>query len=176
MRFDKLTVIWAGAVLAVTSGFLLLVTRPQAGRLCGLTGQIRTKQMEQVLGRHELETIETLEREVDELTARSADFEARIPQQEMLGAFLEDLARCAEARTLRPDSIKPGKPVPSSEVVALPIAFAVRGPFPAVCALIADIERMPRLTQIERFETRIDEEDPGRVWAEVSLRIFFRTS
>ena len=176
MRFDKTMVIWAAAVVVVTAGFLLLVTRPQVNRLRELADQNRTARAAQALGRHDLQAIEKLQREVDELTARATDFDAQIPRQKTLAPFLEDLARFAEARKLRLARIEPGEPVRSSEVVALPIALSVHGPFPVVYGLIQDIERMPRLTQIDRFETESDEENSGSVSAKVSLRIFFQTS
>ncbi len=176
MRLDKITIVWTVVVLAVTAGFLSLVTRPQLKRLSELGDQIQAKRTEQALGRQDVKAIEAMQQEADELMASATDFDGRIPKQESLGVFLEDLARLTEAHKLRPETIEPGKPVRSSKVVALPITFRIRGPFPAIHGLIQDIERMPRLTQVERFETETDPETPEIASAEVSLRIFFQAS
>jgi len=176
MKSDKTTVIWAGAVVVATAGFLLLVTRPQVGRLRGLADQSRSAQAAQAMSRHDLRAIEELQQEVEELTARAANFDAQIPRHKTAAPFLGDLARFAEARKLRLARIEPGEPVRSAEIVALPIALRVRGPFPVVYGLIQDIERMTRLTRIDRFETEADDENSGSVSASVSLRIFFRAS
>ena len=115
-----------------------------------------------------------LQHEVDSLTAHIADFDQRIPEQEMLGPFLEALARSAEEHKLRPDAIEPGAPIRCPGVVGLPIVFKVHGPFKDVYALVKDIEHTPRLTQVERFEAKSTDDKPGTVSAELHLRIFSR--
>jgi len=174
IRVDKTTVIWTGAVLAVTAGFLTLVTRPQMRRLAEVERQIRADRSAVEEQQQRAQLAKELEGEVAQASAQVADLETRLPQQEMLGTFLEQLARFTEAHKLRPDEIQPGQPVRSAKAVALPIVFRVRGPFPAIYGLMQDIERLPRLTQIESFEAKTVPDDPGTAQAEVSLKIFFQ--
>ena len=44
-----------------------------------------------------------------------------------------------------------------------------------VFALLRDLERMPRLAQIERFKTQTLEDKPGMVAAEIRLNVFYRS-
>ena len=176
VRWDTLSVAWAAGVLLVTAGFLAFATWPQIKQLSELSDQIEAEHVEQVSGQRDMNAIGELQREVDSLGAQASDLEARIPAREMLSVFVEDLARCTKDRNLRSDSIEPGIPVRSSKITALPITFRVLGPFETVYGLIHDIEQMPRLTQIEHFETEADPENPGNESAEVGLRIFFQAS
>ena len=176
VRFDKLTVIWTGAIIAITAGFLLLVTRTQINRLGELADEIQAERTAQVSDRQDVHVIEGLQREVDELTARCADLDKQIPKRDMFSTFMEDLARFTNARNLRSEGIQPGQPVRSAKIVAQPIEFSVRGPFQEVYGLIQDIERMPRLTQIENLKTEIDQDSLEDVCAKVSMKIFFQAS
>ncbi len=186
MRFDKQTIVWTGAIVAVVIGFFLVVTRPQLRRIRELTATMETERAEFNARRQGQEFLPALQQSVNALSVKVADFDAKIPQQESLGHFLESLARSAQAHHLRPDAIEPGAAIrggaglspagSAAEVAALPIALRVRGPFRDVYGLIQDIEQMPRLTQVERFKVEAVEDKPGSVSVEMHLRIFFRAA
>jgi len=176
MQFDRQAVLWTTAIIVVTGCFLLLVTRPQFERMGRLTALLASERVCRAGNANVEESLAKLRREVNSLAAETADFDRRIPDQEKLGSFLEDLTRLARGRDLIPETVEPGAPVRWSGLVARPVAFKVRGPLAAVCALVGDLERMPRLTRIERFEARLDRDVPGRVSAALDLRLFSRAS
>jgi Tfp pilus assembly protein PilO len=175
MKLDKESLLWTGLILAGTCGFLALVTRPQAAKLQRASTRLTREKADREASPAMLEAIDRLEGEVKTLSTETASFDAQLPTRDDLGAFLESLARRAEARGLRPQAVEPGKPVRSGGLAALPIGFTVQGSFASVHALIQDIEQMPRLTRVDRFEARMDEEQPESVVAEVDLRIFRRS-
>ena len=176
MKVNRHTIVWTGAVAVVTAGFLGGVTWPQLRRGKALTDQIAILSGQQPGSSHYMEAIAKAERELERIGKETADFNQRVPQDKSLGAFLEELARCADACRLQPDEIQPGEPVQTAEVFSLPIEFSVRGPFPAVYKLMQSIEQMPRLTCVDRFEVLTDGDDPAHVSAQVSLRIFYLVS
>jgi Tfp pilus assembly protein PilO len=120
--------------------------------------------------------MEALQQELETQWARAADFDVQIPPTDELSSFMQELARRLDAHGLHPDSIRPGKPVASDQIVALPIAFTVQGPFPALYDMMYEIESMTRLTQVEHFMTEVDDGPTGSATASIRLRVFFQTS
>lgn len=174
MRLRGQELIWTVGIAAVTVAYLSLVTRPQVWELSDLSRQIAAARGEQNQDHLEEQALDELTREIDRLSARAAQYSVMVPREEMLGTFLEELARITQDNQLRTEHIEPGKPVRSQQVVALPIALGVRGPFPAVFGMIRDIERMDRLTQVEMLQTSTTPESPGTTLAELRLKVFFQ--
>lgn len=164
---------WTLAVGAAVTAYLLLAALPQAGRMKALSRGVSRQQAELAARAESLDALARANREVGALAERVADFNVRIPEQPLLGSFLEELARVAQDHKLQSDAIQPGEPVRSHEVVALPITLKVRGPFSAVHDLVRDIEQMPRLTRFEQFKVSADTERPGTVKADLSLKVFY---
>lgn len=174
-RCEWRSLVWAGGILAASTGFFMLMTRPQMARARELS-QTLQEQHAQLANRAQLaEALVQSEAEIAALAARLGDIDERIPAQPLLGGFLEDLARMVQKRELEADTIQPGQPMHLARVDALPIAIQVRGPFTNIHALLQDIENMPRLTRIDFFKVTTDDEHPGIVHAELKLRIFYRS-
>ncbi|GMV98724.1 MAG: type 4a pilus biogenesis protein PilO [Phycisphaerae bacterium] len=172
-RWDRHSLIWAAGILAVSAGYLLLVERPRIQRMGRLNEEVAQRTGDLATRAQSLETLARTGREVASLAARVADFDDRIPSQPRVGPLLEDLARVAEKRRLASDAIQPGEPVRTSEVVALPIAMKVRGPFAAVHGFVSDVEAMHRLIRFERFSVSVDDEHPGLVKADLGMKVFY---
>lgn len=176
LGFDKPSVVWVGVVAAAAAAFVFFVSRPRMQQLHELKKQIEIEHEEWAADSGAVQSVAEAQRRLQTLQQRTAAFDQHVPDQELLGSFLQELARAAESRELRPDAIEPGKPIRSAEVVALPIAFKVKGSFPAVFALVQDIERMSRLVRFDRLTAKAEPTRPGTVVAEMSVRIFFRAS
>jgi Tfp pilus assembly protein PilO len=139
-------------------------------------GQISTEQCDLQAADETSLRINVLEQEVARLQDTTAAFNDQIPVGENLGTFLQDLGRIAEHRQVRLEQIEPGNAVPSDRVFALPVTFKVHGSFKRVFDLIQDIEKMPRLTLIERLETHADRDVSGEVTAQLKLRVYYRAA
>ena len=161
---------------AVTAGFLFLATGAQIERISDLKDQIADEREELTASQKSPQSIARLQGEVRVLTVATANFEEQIPKKPDVGTLLQKLAWFTQSRNLRPESIKPGEPAAYAEVTALPILMRVRGPFPAIFALVKEIEQMPRLTQVERFVVTKDENEEAAVSAELAFKVFFRAS
>jgi len=176
MKLDKHVITWMAGIVLATVAFLSLVTGPQMGRVRTVMARIDSEQRDHQVADETSQRIKQLEQEVDRLQELTFAFNDQIPVGENLGAFLQDLGRFAERRRVRLEEIQPGDPLRSDKVIALPITFNVHGPFKQVFDLIQDVERMPRLTLVERLETSSDAESPGTVTAQLRLRVYFRAS
>jgi len=176
MRLDKQTVVWTLGISSVTTVFLLAVTRGQFQRLDDMRTLIKSEQTELVVGRSSPQAIAHLKQEVEQLARHVGDYDATIPPHAELGSFLEELARFAHTRNVVQDMIEPGIPRQTDGIVALPITLRLRGPFASVYGFIQDIERMKRITQVERFASTVNGEALGEVNADLQLQIFYRAS
>ena len=161
---------------AVAAGFLFLATGTQIQQMSDLKAKIADEREELTISQTSPQSIARLQAEVRQLMEATANFQDRIPNESDLGNLLQKLTGFAQSRNLRPESIKPGEPVAFSEVTSLPILMRVRGPFPAIFALVKDIEQMPRLTQVESLVVTTNENEEATVSAELAFKVFFRAS
>ncbi len=175
LSWDTRSLVWSAAILAGSAGFFVLVARPQAARARELRQTVENERASMAARYQSLQAISALEKQVADISARTADFEQRLPDQNRLGNFLEDLARVAQKHNLYSDAIQPGEAVRMADAYALPITVKVRGSFSGVHGLLRDIEQMPRLTRIDQFSSIADEEHPGQVTVEMILKVFYRT-
>ena len=176
MKLDKHVVTWMTGIVLATVAFLSFATVPQMSRIRTVMARINSEEHDHQVADETSRRIEALEHEVARLQERTAAFNDQIPVAENLGLFLQDLGRFAEQRRVQLGEIEPGDPLRSDKVIALPITFNVHGSFKQVFNWIQDVERMPRLTLVERLETRTDDQTPGTVTAQLRLRVYFRTS
>jgi len=175
-NLDKRSILWTLGMTAATAGFLVLATGAQLQRMSDLKAQIADEQNALDINRKSPESISSLQKEVRELAKTAANYDERIPIESDLGAILQKLAWFAQSRNLRLESVKPGEPVAYSDVTALPILMRVRGPFPAIFAMVKDIEQMPRLTQVERLVVTTNQSEEAAVSAELAFKVFSRAS
>jgi len=176
LNFDKRSILWAAGMSAITVAFLVLATGAQIQRINDLQSQIVDEREELTINQNSPESIASLQNEVRQLLKTTANYEERVPVESDLGALLQKLAWFAQSRNLRLESVKPGDPATFSEVTALPIRMQVRGPFPAVYAMVKDIEQMTRLTQVDRLEVTKETDEAGIVTAEFTFKVFSRAS
>lgn len=167
---------WTLGIATATSAFLLLISRPQLGKANEVKKSLREEREQFSEGRMDLEELPRLEGEVNKLRQRVGHFELQVPVQDQLGSYLESLAGVAQAHQLRPEAIEPGTPIHSRDLFAVPIVVKVHGPFRDVYGMLKDVVALPRLTQVQRFESKLTPEHPGEVQAELQLRVFYRAS
>ena len=165
--------LWSGAILAASAAFGFFVTWPQMVKVRALAARVQSEKAELASRYQSLEVIAQAQKSTAALTARVADFDQRIPAESKVGDFLEELARLVQNRDLRPETVQPGEPIRSPEVIALPIAIKVHGSFSGIHGLLQDIEHLPRLTRFDQFNVILDPEHPGDVTADMNLKIFF---
>lgn len=174
MRLDKNMMAWTAGVVVISAVYLGLVTRSQMQRLSVAVAEVREEQAAAAGSGQIHDETRILQAQVDELAARLSRVGAQVPDDEQLGTLLEALSRHAQRLGLRADQVQPGKPIRSKRVVALPLSFTLHGPFQAMFELLKDIERLDRLTLIERFEARMTPESAGDVTAEVNLKVYYK--
>ena len=176
LHWNRNAVIWTTGIVAASAAGFGLMVRPQMQRLARLSDEVQQEQ-QAVQGADAIHAeMSRLKAEVEALNGRTSSFDKLVPEGERLGAFLEELARCAQNRQLKAEEIQPGKAVRSARITALPIACTLRGSFQGVFGLIKDLERMERLTLIDRLETKAQPGDSGEVVAQLNLRVYFRAS
>ena len=73
MRFDKQTIVWTIAIIALTACSLVVIGGPQFKRIKELTAMLKSEQAEQVLSQSSEQEIVQLRKEVEALSAQTAD-------------------------------------------------------------------------------------------------------
>ncbi|HOW72254.1 MAG TPA: type 4a pilus biogenesis protein PilO [Phycisphaerae bacterium] len=182
LLIDRRSVLWAAGIVVATAAFLGTVTAGQIRQMAALKAVIEARQNNLTAGTCDSRAIAQLQQTLDQLALDNPALEEEIPREANLDRLLQTLERFADTRGLRPDLIQPGEPLVFPEATALPITMRVRGRFPAVFALVKDIQSMSRLTRFERFSanrlpppTKEAEASPSAemVTAELKFRVFY---
>lgn len=173
---DRRSTLFAAAIVLAVVGFISLVTGPQFRRIAAVKAQTRAERFELATGETSQEALAALRKQVDALEAESRRCATAVGGEEALGAFLQEIGRAAERQRLAPDLIQPGRPTRDEKLVMLPVTLKVRGMFTDIFGLIQAIEQLPRLTRFDRVSIQTDPERATTVIAEISLRVYFRTT
>jgi type IV pilus assembly protein PilO len=162
---------------------LLLLAMPVAS--CFFVFQPRTRQMheaqdEMVKKRLKLRELRAATRrfedlgvQIEKLTAAIEMFEQKLPARREEQVVLQQVWELAARNDLVPQSIRPGKPVPSAHYAELPISLAIKGNFDGFYRFMLDLEKLSRITRMPRLEFVQLPQTQGDVAVLMTLSVFF---
>jgi Tfp pilus assembly protein PilO len=116
-----------------------------------------------------------VEREIEHLRQRVERFDKKLPKQQDLAQFMNDVTRISQDASLRKLSWHlDSKPKKSDQFTELPIQFTFEGDFQTgVVQFLQGTEDMPRLTRVRKLDIKSSDLHDGQVKAEVTMNIYF---
>ena len=105
-----------------------------------------------------------------------SNFDRRLPRQKELGGFLREISGHLADEKLSNQLFEPGKPSREELYHTLPIIMRFKGSYLSLGALLQRIEKMQRLTCVQKL--KIDAPAGGRdeMDIELKLNIYFTES
>ena len=98
---------------------------------------------------------------LQELLARVDDVNRRIPDEPREGEFLADLSRLAQRHGFAIEDFRRGATQSTDTHSVVSVTVTGRAPHAALCSLIEQVARMPRLVELRSLEVEQDDRDAG---------------
>jgi len=172
-RYDLIMLALLGAIL---TGATVFVYIPQGRQLHRLESQITTEQRNHDEKWQQASVVPNLIRYVNSMKSRYHDFDRRLPKQKELAGFLREISRNLADDKLADQLIEPGKPSRQELFHTLPIIVKFKGSYLALGALLERINKMERLTRVQKLTMVPNRREPGILDVEMQLNIYFTKS
>ncbi len=157
--FRRTYAVLLGAV-AVAGVFAFGAYRPNAARLHATEAAIRDLHDELAVRTQHLERAVELYGAVDMARRQAPAWDEALPDEPRIGALLETIDHLAGDAGLKEAHVLPAKPVRVGKIGILPVAIDFRGSFESIYAFVRQVETLPRIARVERFEiARTDSAD-----------------
>ncbi|MFA6133708.1 MAG: type 4a pilus biogenesis protein PilO [Phycisphaerae bacterium] len=163
----------AGSVAVVS---LLAVYRPQNAKLEGLRTEIATKRLALDADRNKAAVVPDLMRRVQSLKNRYKDFDRKLPKSKELGGFLQEISGIQRESALSDGLMETGSPTSEDLFNTMPIQMKFKGSYLALASFLKNIERMQRLTRVQRLMILTPREDNKPMEFELFMNIYFTKS
>jgi len=161
------------AILAGLAGCAIgLVYLPQKRRLKQIQTDIAAQKAHLELEGAKAKVVPGMIRRAEQMKARYRDFDQKLPKSRELFGFLKEIGQNLAEANLSSQSIEPGTPVREELFHTLPIIMKFRGQYPELTRFLSDIDKMERLTRVQKLAIQCDgkDKDLGIV---VHMNIYF---
>lgn len=166
---------WLYAVAALfCADFVIYGYMPSHRRLQSLqaTGMQQRRMIETAAAQgKELPALRTRLKNVEQIVEH---YDAYVPQEVSLGAFLQDIARIMTEHHLTDQVVVPGREMESDAVRCIPVHVNCKGSLRDVFGFFHDFQAMSRLVRMEKVMLQNDHEFMGRVGMDADAVIFYR--
>jgi Tfp pilus assembly protein PilO len=144
----------SGILVVMILAFILAIYVPHSREMGTLAKEIASHKQDLRTDAKLASVVPALIKRVDELSAKYKHFNRRLPEHVDVGAFFREMsANVAEERLPKPD-MQVRSPVNEGLYQTLPIQIKMRGNYLALGNLLKRLDRMERLTLVERLELK----------------------
>jgi Tfp pilus assembly protein PilO len=161
----------AGAIVCVFVLFWYLPLRKKMKT-------VRQAKAEQILtiarGMADAGQLDVLKEQVQKLQTELQDYEANIPDQRDLGAFLGRIADLMNEHSLREQVIEPGQEVVADKFNCIPVSMRCKGRLTQIFNFYGRLQALDRLVRIEQVKLSNETAYNGQVSMETKAVIYYR--
>jgi len=164
------------AMLGLLGGLVYLCwIRPENATLDAAHARIALAESELEQDQDRAKNLPRVEMEIQHLRQRVERFDKKLPRQQDLAQFIDDVTRISQDASLKKlEWHLDSKPRQSDHFTELPILFSFEGDFQSgVLQFLRGTEDMQRLTRVRKLELRAGDAHDGQVKAEVTMNIYF---
>ena len=117
-----------------------------------------------------------LEEQARDLSESIGDYEAKIPLERELGAFLGRITDLMNEHNLKEQVVTPGGEVKSGELNCIPVDIQCRGNLAEMFEFFKGLQSLERLVRIEQIKLSNDADFSGEVRLETRAVIYYQTA
>jgi Tfp pilus assembly protein PilO len=163
------------ALLLLGGGMYAMWIHPANAQLEAANLRIAASQSELREDQTRAKNLPLVEMEIARLRQRVERFDKKLPRQQDLAQFMNDVTRISQDASLRKLSWHlDSKPKKSDQFTELPIQFTFEGDFQSgVVQFLQGTEDMQRLTRIRKLDLKASDSHDGQVKAEITMNIYF---
>lgn len=175
MRFGIRELVFVALMIGLAAASYLFVFKPDAEKRAAMQANIAARKKAMTDVRAATAGITDMARKMDELEQAIKFFESKLPQQKDLDKIVKDVWKTADKHSLQTRVIKTRKAEKSAGCTEQPIELGLSGDFKGFYAFLLDLEKLPRLTQLNQMKLDKIMNRDGEMQANLTLSIFFET-
>jgi Tfp pilus assembly protein PilO len=161
----------AGAILCV---FVLFWYLPLRERTKAVKQTKATQTLAIAKGTADSKQLPLLREQLLKLQAELGDYEANIPEQRALGAFLHKIADLMNEHNLKEQVIAPGEEVEADKFNCIPLSMQCRGKLAQLSEFYRRLQALDRLVRIEQVKLSNDSSYNGELSMATEAVVYYR--
>jgi len=161
------------AAVALVGGFVVFRYMPLHARIKDIKEAKAVELLAVSKGLAQSKQLPVLEEQLELLAESVGDYEAKIPRDRELGAFLQTIAELMKQHNLREQVIAPGEQIPAGKLRCIPVEMRCRGTLGELYAFFKGLRGLERLIRIERLRLTNDAAFSGEVTMETRAVIYY---
>ena len=173
MKFGFRELLLIVLLLAIPVGAYIWVFKPADQNMKKQQAAIQNKKQKLENLQNAMSGIKDLDSEVQKLAQAVNFFEGKLPRRHEIHKILEQVTKIADNHQLDTHLFKTLKVKPFASYCEQPIEMEVYGDFDAYYQFLLDVEKLPRITKINKLEIEKDLDNEGAMKAAFTLSIFF---
>ena len=166
-----------GVLVAMISAAAVIGYMPQTDRLERIRTDIATGKLALEADAAQAAVVPEMIRQIETMKRRYTGFDRRMPKRKELAGFLKEISGVLAAERLTILNTEPRSPKREKLFHTLPISMKLQGPYLSLANLLDQIDKMERLTRIQRLSVSKDAKNTGQdLNIELQMNIYFTES
>lgn len=161
--------------VVVFGGFFLFRFLPLHKRIKAVKQNRTSQNMTIAKGISDSEQLPLFTDQLLKLKAELTNFEANIPEQRNLGAFVHEIAELMNQYKLREQEITPHPEIETDDINCIPVSLQCRGNLAQIFNFNQKLQELERLIRIQQVKLINDVDFRGEVLMETDVVIYYRT-
>jgi len=174
MLHEKKQIVIVFSVVVMTIGFLFFRYIPLRKRMIEVKREKQEHKMLISKASSESRRIEQLQNSLIQLTAKSKNYDERIPENRDLGGFLQRITALMDEHQLAEQNVQPGKEIKINDMVCIPVTMQCRGQVERIFRFFRSFEKLNRAVRIVRVELVNDREMNGDVIMKTQASVYYK--
>jgi Tfp pilus assembly protein PilO len=174
MRLEKKQLGIFGAAIAMVAVFVLLQYWPLHSRALAIK-QIKAAQLSAGTKLEaQVKNLPSLRTQAKQMRENIGNFDAKIPNERQLGAFLQEIAEVMGKYNLKEQLVQPETEVQVDNFNCIPIRMQCKGTLIQIFEFLRSLGSFERLVQLEQLQLKNDQDLNGLVTMVARGNVYYR--
>lgn len=176
MRIERQQLGIFAALIVMIAVFAMLQYWPMNSRAHAIE-QVKAVQLSVGMKMDEqAKKLPTLKNLYAQMQAQVGNYDAKIPTDRKLGAFLQEIADVMNKHNLREQVVQPESEMQADTLMCIPVRIQCKGTTDQLFEFFKSLQKVERLVRIERVQLKNNLEMDGLVAMDARVNIYYRQS
>ena len=172
---ERQQIIICAAAVVMVGGFVLLRYLPLQKKMKAVKEAQAVQRLAIAKASARSEQLPALKERLLKLQTAVGNYEANIPAERDLGAFLHRIVNLMNEHNLQGQSIQSGKEIKAEKLKCIPVSMQCKGELKQIFEFFRRLQSLDRLVRIEQVKLVNDRDFRGEVSMQTKAVIYYRT-
>jgi type IV pilus assembly protein PilO len=173
-RKQQVVILVMAALLV--AGFVFFACLPLCRKLKVVRQARATQRLMVARAATEERQLPLLKEQLAKMTSAVGNYEARVPANRDLGAFLQQIANLMSRQKLTEQVVAPGQEVKTDDLNCIPVSMQCKGKLAQLFEFYKELQKLERLVSIESVKLANDSDLTGHVTMQTKAVVYYRSS